>query len=165
MPSLSRLQIPPPPPPAPGAGGLIPASVGLRGDQAYLESLLQRAFEEARARSKGPGREVAYSRCSTTLEAAAAAARLVLIGPAGSGKTTFARYLALNLAGEILGRDEANLRCLEGGATDDDSEWRTWPHGTPLPVFVELHKLVRSRAFLKGEKGHGMPAARLPGVT
>ncbi len=62
-------------------------------------------------------------------------------------------WLALNLAGEILGRDEANLTRLNGVAEGDDSEWRTWPHGTPLPVFVELRKLVRSQAFLEGETG------------
>ncbi len=129
------------------------AQVGLGGDEGYLKRLLQRTREEAQARAdertEATSRpEQPYSRRCTALEAAAAAARLVLIGPAGSGKTTFARYLALNLAGEILGRDEANLSRLEGVAEDEESEWRSWPHGTPLPIFVELRKLVRHEAFL-----------------
>ncbi len=61
--------------------------------------------------------------------------------------------MALNLAGEILGREEANLGHLEGVAEGEEAEWRAWPHGGALPVFVELRKLVRSEAFLKGEKG------------
>ncbi|MCP4657552.1 MAG: NACHT domain-containing protein, partial [bacterium] len=79
--------------------------------------------------------------------AAAAARRLVLTGPAGSGKSTFGRYLALSLAGQRLGRSEANLRKLNAACGPHPAELAPWPHDAPLPVFVELRELVASETF------------------
>lgn len=70
----------------------------------------------------------------------------MLLGPAGSGKSTFARYLALSLAGESLAREEASLQRLNAAAAAGDPD-PPWPHDAALPVFVELKKLVRSDAF------------------
>ncbi len=68
----------------------------------------------------------------------------VLLGPAGSGKTAFSRFLALCLAG--LARSQAHhwLQKLVGA---DGSE-EIWPHGALIPLFVELRAFVAdSSAF------------------
>jgi len=92
-------------------------SIGLRGDEEYLKRLRTSVRREASERSEtNPrlGREQGYGRRFTAVEATAAAPRLVLLGPGGSGKSTFARHLSLCLAGETLGRPEANLARLNG---------------------------------------------------
>ena len=135
----------------PGGEGV---SVDLKGDAHYLERLRSRIEAEAKAaRSEKKRQRLArgqsYRRRLTALEAAAAAQRLVLLGAAGSGKSSFARHLALSLAGEALGRQEANLRKLNGVRKDESprDELVAWPYEAPLPIFLELRKLVRSTAF------------------
>ncbi len=135
-----------------GRGGL---SAALRGEASYLEELRRRVERQAAAakkrRSHAPQRE-GYGRRLSAVEAAAAAARLVLLGPAGSGKSTFARYLALSFAGEVRGEAACNLSRLNGEPGSEEP-W-PWPHGAPLPIFLELRKLVRSPAFPReGEEG------------
>ncbi len=93
-----------------------------------------------------------YSRRFTAVEVAAEAPRLVLTGPAGSGKSTFGRYLALCLTGERLGRKAANLALLNrdqasAAGAELAPDLAAWPHGTPLPFFVELRKLVADPTF------------------
>ena len=135
--------------------GLRPdAYIGLRGDPVYLERLWSRVANEVGSASQH-GAET-LGRRLTALEAAAAVARLVILGPAGSGKSTFARYLALSLAGEALGRTGANVNRLNRVPERGVSAARglTWPHGAILPVFVELRKLVKSADFPEeGEDG------------
>lgn len=115
----------------------------LEGYRAHLE---QRLRQEALARESGA--DEPYTRALTAVETAAAHPRLVLLGPAGSGKSTFGRYLALCLAGEALKRREANLETLEGPAIKTKGDaLPAWTHGALLPVFVELRKFVRSDAF------------------
>ncbi len=127
-------------------------SVDLRGEANYLERLRSRIAAEAEAARRDEERRPRaepelYSRRLTAVEAAAAAPRLVMLGPAGSGKSSFARHLALCLAGEALGHDEANLRKLNRVTEDAEADLLPWPHRAPLPIFVELRKLVRSSAF------------------
>ncbi|MCP3994881.1 MAG: NACHT domain-containing protein [bacterium] len=122
--------------------------MGLRGEENYLNDLWQRTWEEAVV-SVRTGRPENWRRRCTALEAAAAAPRLVLLGPAGSGKSTFARYLTLSLAGEALGREEANLSLLNNISNGEKQESLAWPHGAPLPVFIELRQFVRSKVFPK----------------
>ena len=75
--------------------------------------------------------------------------RLVLLGDPGSGKTTFVNFVALCLAGEALGKPEANLALLqaplppekEDDAADEKKAKATpqpWDHGVLIPVRVIL---------------------------
>ncbi len=129
-------------------------TVDLAGEAWYLEQLRSRIETEAEAARQEQQRRPAgapggYSRRCSAVEAAAAAPRLVLLGPAGSGKSSFARHLALCLAGEALGRREADLRKLNGTqeGSGTEAELLPWLHGAPLPPFLELRKLVRSEPF------------------
>ncbi len=131
--------------------------LGLRGNRDYLDQVRARVRREAerleeKRRLRSESVE-SYSRRLTALEAAAAARRLVLLGPPGSGKSTFARHLVLCLAGEALGHEEADLARLEPAAAAEDGE-RVWPHGAVLPILIELKNFVRSDVF-PGEREAG----------
>jgi hypothetical protein len=73
-------------------------------------------------------------------------ARLVLLGEPGSGKSTFVHFVAICLAGEALGRQDANLARLteplpvaEGEDEEDkEPQPQPWTHGALLPVRVVL---------------------------
>lgn len=73
--------------------------------------------------------------------------KLALLGDPGSGKSTFVSFVALCLAGEALGRTDANLALLttplpqdEAARRDRDEkpEPQPWRHGALLPVRVVL---------------------------
>src|SRR5262249_46488958 len=60
-------------------------------------------------------------------------------------KSTFVSFVALCLAGEALGREDANLALLTSPLPDDEEDGRDqeeppqpWDHGTLLPVRVVL---------------------------
>jgi len=63
--------------------------------------------------------------------------RAVLLGDPGAGKTTFANYLSLCLAGERLGMPEANLSKLG----------EDWKQGPLIPLRVVLRDLVTKRGI------------------
>lgn len=63
--------------------------------------------------------------------------RLVLLGDPGSGKSTFLNFVALCLAGEMLGHPRANLKLLQSPLPDKDKR-QPWGHGPLLPVRVVL---------------------------
>jgi formylglycine-generating enzyme required for sulfatase activity len=67
---------------------------------------------------------------------------LVLLGDAGSGKTTFVNFVTLCLAGEALGSADINLALLTAPLPDDEGKDREmpqlWSHGPLLPVRVAL---------------------------
>ena len=124
-------------------------TIGSQLASKYSDQLRSRLRKEAEQRKKQRGGRDSgdeYKRRLTALEAAAGVPRLVLLGPPGSGKSSFARHLTLCLAGETLGRDDTDLKRLNSSPEDDDG-FLPWPHGALLPVFVELKKLVRSKAF------------------
>jgi formylglycine-generating enzyme required for sulfatase activity len=93
-----------------------------------------------------------YVRAAGALEALAVFPRLVLTGKAGSGKSTFGRFVALCLAGELLARPEADLDLLNrdraaAAGAPLDHDLLAWRHGAPLPFFVELSRFVQSEYF------------------
>ncbi len=127
----------------------------------YVEADWQRLGARLRHEEAQRSDSAEDRRRLSALEAAGVVSRLVLLGPAGSGKSTFARHLALCLAGEGLGRSAADLARLEGLAEGEAivAERAAWPYGALVPVFVELKKLVRSDAF--PEQGEDATAGHL----
>lgn len=67
---------------------------------------------------------------------------LILLGDPGSGKSTFINFVALCMAGEILGHDEINLNFLTMPVLQDEDEnelhRQRWDHGALLPIRVIL---------------------------
>lgn len=129
-----------------GPDAHMPARVALRVSASYRDRLVSGA-RDLEARVPRSRRKLA------ALEAAAGCRRLVLLGAPGSGKSTFARHLALSLAGQILDWNQANLEKLN--LPRPDEVWRPdvvpWPHGALVPVFVELADFVQSEAFPRRE--------------
>jgi hypothetical protein len=89
--------------------------------------------------------------------------KLVLLGDPGSGKSTFVSYLALCLAGETLGRPDANLARLTaplpGEGRPDKEQPQPWSRGRLLPVRVVLRDFAAKG--LPGEPGEPATARRL----
>jgi formylglycine-generating enzyme required for sulfatase activity len=67
-----------------------------------------------------------------SFDVATSANRLIFVGDPGSGKSTFAQYLALFLA-------ELQLNTEKGFSTDTESRW---PHGPLTPIFIDIRKFV-----------------------
>lgn len=76
--------------------------------------------------------------------------RLALLGDPGSGKSTFVNFLALCMAGELLGQKEANLKVLRTPLPEEDDrsgerkkpQPQPWKHGPLLPLRVILREFV-----------------------
>ncbi|MCP4396931.1 MAG: NACHT domain-containing protein, partial [bacterium] len=90
---------------------------------------------------------------------------LVLLGDPGSGKSTFAHFVTMCLAGELLREKHANLRRLsvpppEEDDKDEDEEKnpqaQEWRHGPLLPVLVVLRDFA---AWLRQSKQQAGAAA------
>ena len=69
--------------------------------------------------------------------------KLVLLGGPGSGKSTFVNFVALCLAGELLGVADPNLATLtaplpEEEGVREEEQPQPWDHGALLPVQVVL---------------------------
>ena len=84
-------------------------------------------------------------------------ARLVLLGDPGSGKSTFVNFVALCLAGEALGRSDANLEQLRAPLPQEEGDDekpapQPWQHGALLPV----------RVVLRDFAARGLPPAGQP---
>jgi predicted NACHT family NTPase len=91
--------------------------------------------------------------------------RLVLLGDPGSGKSTFINFVVLCMAGEILGRPEANLTVLRTPIPDDDETRRRrpdespppqpWEHGPLIPIRVVLREFVARGLLPAGQASEG----------
>jgi formylglycine-generating enzyme required for sulfatase activity len=78
--------------------------------------------------------------------------RLVLLGNPGSGKSFFVNFVALCMAGELLGHSEINLSVLcapvpalkdeEEGLRNSEEEHQAWDHGPLIPMRVVLREFV-----------------------
>lgn len=90
--------------------------------------------------------------------------RLLLVGGPGSGKSSFVRHLALCMAGELLGKQSANVTTLQmipeqldadADETHADQEAsfpqdQAWEHGGLLPLYIPLQDFA-ARDFVRGE--------------
>jgi len=84
---------------------------------------------------------------------------LVLLGEPGSGKSTFVNFVALCLAGEALGYEDANLAVLTAPlpAEERDKKPRPqrWEHGPLLPVRIALRDLAARGLPASGRRVSG----------
>jgi formylglycine-generating enzyme required for sulfatase activity len=123
----------------------------LRLDAVYT-ALLTRTFEEVV--SEEGGRQV--TRQLSALAQLDRRRRLVLLGDPGSGKSTFANFVALCLAGEALGLPEAGLALLRAPLPDDkgnvEEAPQPWRHGALLPVLVVLRVFAAQGLPAPGEQ-------------
>jgi len=86
----------------------------------------------------------------SALEMLNAHAHLALLGDPGSGKSTFVNFVALCMAGELLGHPDANLSVLRtpvpveeaGAQRRNDAPLQPWQHGALLPMRVILREFV-----------------------
>jgi formylglycine-generating enzyme required for sulfatase activity len=136
--------------------GIDPAAAGdgeagLSLDAVYTALLTQTPREDGRLTAGAdPDR-----RPLSALEQLNRHRRLVLLGDPGGGKSTFVNFVALCLAGEILGIQEAGLDLLRAPLPDDDGddeEPQPWDHGTLLPVRVVLRDFAVRGLPGPGEK-------------
>ena len=83
--------------------------------------------------------------------------RLALLGDPGSGKSTFVNFVALCMAGQLLGRTNANLDALRAPLPTDDPKKdkpqpQLWRHGALIPIRVVLRDFV-ARGLPRGAEG------------
>ena len=128
------------------------SAAGLSLGQVYTALLTRTvdAPEHGRAGEPFAGREAERL---PALEQLNRHGRLVLLGDPGSGKTTFVNFLAMCLAGELLGRPDANLALLAAPlpAEGDDDE--------PRPQQWDLPALLPVRVILRDLAAGGLPPA------
>ncbi len=135
------------------------ADAALRLDAVYTALLTQAPQDPERL--AGGAREMAAGGAPpnvAALEQLNRHRRLVLLGDPGSGKSTFANFVALCLAGELLGNEQANLELLTAPlpaekAGDDEAPAPAWDHGALLPVPVILRDFAARGLPARGETG------------
>jgi formylglycine-generating enzyme required for sulfatase activity len=115
---------------------------------AVYTALMTQRTEAIGAREPHPERDLKHLSALMVLNGEP---RLALLGDSGSGKSTFVNFVALCLAGERLGRAEANLTVLRTPMPDSEHGRRgsgespppqPWDHGPLLPIRVVLRDFV-----------------------
>jgi len=143
--------------------GVDPKAAGdERGGELQLSAvytaLLTRQPDEATFPKAGSFRE-GETRYLSALEMLNRQAHLVLLGEPGSGKSTFVNFVALCLAGEALGYEDASLAVLTAPLPaeerDEKPQPQPWDHGPLLPVRIALRDLAA--------RGLPAPGARVSG--
>jgi len=108
---------------------------------------------------KAPGFREGETRYLSALEMLNREPRLVLLGEPGSGKSTFVNFVALCLAGEVLGDEDANLAALTAPLPaekrDKKPQPQPWDHGPLLPVRVVLRDLAARGLPASGRRVSG----------
>ena len=125
------------------------ARSGLALAAVYTALMTQQSEQEPGRRGQSmPDREM---RRLSAVELLNREPKLALLGDPGSGKSTFVNFVALCLAGEALGRSDANLALLttplpeeERGRQKGEPKAQTWSHGALLPVRVVLRDFAAS---------------------
>jgi len=126
------------------------ANAQVRLAAVYTALLIQGGAAEAGLADAGPagGRSPGRpDRRRSALDALNGAPRLVLLGGPGSGKSTFVNFVALAMAGELLGVPGPNLATLTAplpkeDGDDQDPPPQGWDQGALLPVPVVLRDLA-----------------------
>jgi formylglycine-generating enzyme required for sulfatase activity len=107
---------------------------------AIYTALFTSATEKKRSRRRGDAG--LFTRRVPALDELNRHTRLVLLGEPGSGKSSFVGFVALCLAGQLLGRVEANLETLKAPLPEDNVAGTPrsgkWTHGPLLPVHITL---------------------------
>src|SRR5262249_51972637 len=125
---------------------------------AVYTALRTRRSEDAEKRDLHPDHD---RKLLSALAVLNAEPRLALLGDPGSGKSTFVNFVVLCMAGELLGRAEANLAMLQTPVPEEDEERsrreepqpQAWDHGPLLPIRVVLRDFVaRGLALLDQAK-------------
>ena len=83
--------------------------------------------------------------------------RLVLLGDPGSGKSTFVNFVALSMAGEGLGREDANLKVLTQPLPLEQDKVRRNRDEKPQPQPWEQGALLPVRVILRDFAARGLP--------
>jgi formylglycine-generating enzyme required for sulfatase activity len=131
--------------------GVDPKSVSDESEELQLSAvytalLTQRSEVDESLQEMPPERMEQKGRRLSALEVLNREPRLVLLGDPGSGKSTFVNFVALCLAGERLGYEDANLAVLTAPLPPEGHEReplpQIWDHGPLLPVRIVLSDLV-----------------------
>ncbi len=122
----------------------------VRLSSVYTALLTQRSEADAAlggAPSSRRGSPEGTDRRLSALDVLNTESRLVLLGGPGSGKSTFVSFVALSMAGELLGVPGPNLETLTAplppdGDDTEEPKPQHWEHGALLPVPVVLRDLA-----------------------
>ena len=126
------------------------ANAQVRLSSVYTALLTQRSEAETAigrgAPLIGSSHEQAARRLSA-LDVLNAERKLVLLGGPGSGKSTFVNFVALSMAGELLGVAGPSLATLTAAlpreeGDHEDPKLQRWDHGALLPVQLVLRDLA-----------------------
>ncbi len=134
------------------------AQTGLALASVYTALMTQQTEQTERGGIPTPDREARRLSAVTVLDREP---KLALLGDPGSGKSTFVNFVALCLAGEALGRTDANLALMttplpeEQRRREDKPQPQPWRHAALLPVRVVLRDFAARGLPPVGQRAGG----------